>query len=158
MPGIGGDGHLPRMPYNFIKSLTPLLTVSLGIALYQVCLKRIPALDYPFRLLTIVYVLSAVITLVLSHFFPSNADSLQIVKEGGVGIALLSAAPVIIEIGYLAAFRSGWKLGTLNVAVCAACVLLMLAIGYVLFRERISASQFAGVVLCMSGVFLATKP
>lgn len=38
------------------------------------------------------------------------------------------------------------------------CVLLMLVVGYVLFSERVTAAQLVGVVLCVAGVALATRP
>lgn len=143
---------------SYMASLAPLITVSLGIGLYQLCLKRMPELDNPFRLLSIVYTLTALVTFTLSQIFPSNIPHLQIVKDGGFALALLSLAPVVIEIGYLWAFRAGWKLGLLNVVISSSCVILMLCVGFILYRERITATQFCGVLLCVAGFVLATKP
>jgi drug/metabolite transporter (DMT)-like permease len=141
---------------GILKPFAPLLVVSCGIGLYQVCIKRLPTLDYPFQLLSIVYVLSAVITLALSHVFPSKLDLTQFVREGGLGLVLLGAAPVVIEVGYLWCFRSGWQLGLLNTGVNTACVLLMLAVGFVFFRERVTTQQFVGIALCVVGLVLAS--
>lgn len=140
-----------------LKSLAPLLTVACGIGLYQVCLKRLPQGDYPFHLLSIIYTLSAALSLVLGRLFPSQTDPLQFMKKGYVGVLLLGVAPVLIEVGYLWAYRSGWKLGLLNVVVSAACVVLMLAVGYMLFSERVTATQVVGGALCVAGLVLASS-
>lgn len=140
-----------------ITTLAPLFTITLGVGLYQICLKRLPQFDYPFHVLALIYTLSAALSLALAQVFPSKTDALQVIREGHVGVIVLGVTPVVIEVGYLWAFRWGWRLGALNVVVSVMCAVLMLAVGYVLFRESVSALQLAGVVLGMISFFLVIR-
>jgi drug/metabolite transporter (DMT)-like permease len=143
--------------FSYLITFAPLLTVAAGIALYQTCLKRIPSADFPFQLLAIVYTISAALTLGLSRLFPSKYDPAQHLREGGVNLLLLSAAPVVIEIGYLWAFKSGWKLSMLNGTVSAFCFCAMLAVGYVTFRERVTGTQWLAVACFVAGFVFSAK-
>lgn len=145
------------MNVSTLGSFIPIIAISGGVALYQLCLKRIPASEFPFQLLTIVYTVSAVLTLILSNIFPSKYDSLQLVKSGGLNLLLLSAAPVIIEVGYLLAFKYGWGLALLNGSVSALCFFIALAVGFLLFREQVSGPQWLAVACFAAGFYFSTK-
>jgi hypothetical protein len=69
---------------------------------------------------------------------------------------VLGAGVVLIEIGFLLAYRSGNMLQWSGVAVNSASALLLFPIALVVFRESCSVSRLLGILLTLGGLALLT--
>ena len=67
---------------------------------------------------------------------------------------LLALAIIGIEIGYLLAYRSGWKLGATFAMTSVATVSLLALLGIVWFGEIIDGERALGLALALAGGWL----
>lgn len=89
---------------------------SIGIVIasqvtYQLAVKAIPQGSNPFGVLIIVYGLAMITCVVLSPLAGRSVAFADVRRLLSWPACLLALAVVGIEIGYLLAYRSGWKLG-----------------------------------------------
>ena len=136
--------------------LWPLLLIVGSNTLYHVCAKSVPEGANAFGALTVTYLVGAVLaaSAFLCGVKPAGALS-ELGKLNWASFAL-GAAIVGLEAGNVFLYRAGWKLssGSLVCNLCLALVLLFL--GYFLFRETITARQLIGAAVCALGLFLIT--
>jgi drug/metabolite transporter (DMT)-like permease len=127
-----------------------------GNVLYHLSQKSIPRGLNPAFSVTVSYAAALLLSVAL---LPWLAD--QPVRESvrqlnwtsfGVGISA-----VVIEFGFLLAYRAGWNLSIASTVVAAALALVLIPIGIVLFRERLSPVNFLGLALCLVGLLLAIR-
>ena len=69
----------------------------------------------------------------------------------------LGIAVVMIETGYLVAYRMGWKLNQAALTSNVAVAILLIPLGAILFQERVSFRMTAGASLCIAGLILLVR-
>ncbi len=136
----------------------PPILIVLGLVIYQVSQKSADHTTNPFIVIILAYFFGIVACIGGFFLFPRQEDSalLPMIKTAGwtaIGIGLGAA---IIEIGFLLAYRAGWNLGILPLAVTAFSTLLLIVIGLFAFRESLSIEKIIGILLCLSGLVLIT--
>ena len=66
----------------------------------------------------------------------------------------LAAGVVLIEAGFLLAYRTGWKLSTASLVANVGSSLLLVLVGVAMFGEELSRTTVAGLVLAIAGLVL----
>ena len=66
----------------------------------------------------------------------------------------MAVAIVLIELGFLLAYRAGATLSSAFVLSASVVTAALLIIGMMAFKEAVSLKQFAGLVLCLAGIWL----
>jgi uncharacterized membrane protein len=64
---------------------------------------------------------------------------------------------VLIEAGFLLAYREGWKISTAAVASNVALTVLLVPIGVAVYKEHLSIRTIIGLVFCLLGIILVAK-
>ena len=64
---------------------------------------------------------------------------------------------LLIELGYLLAYRAGWPVSTASVITNGAVAMLLLPIGALFFSEAITLVRVGGVALCLTGLYLLQR-
>lgn len=138
----------------------PWIWLSLAIAAtvgYHLVLKVTPSGVNPFLSLAVTY---AGITLVFSALYalvPGGAplrESLQHVNWTALVLAITIAG---LDLGFLLLYRSGFDVSLGQVVTQSAASLLLLALGVVLFREKITLVNGAGIALCVLGLWMVLR-
>jgi drug/metabolite transporter (DMT)-like permease len=129
-----------------------------GQVLYHVTQKNVSAGANPVVALIGFYLVAAVLSLPLLWLFPLQAPLLEEVGRLNSAAYGVAASIVLIEIGFLLAYRAGGNLSNSFVLTASAVTVALFLIGQLAFRERSSATQIAGIALCLAGVWLATRP
>lgn len=62
-----------------------------------------------------------------------------------------------IEIGFLLTYRVGWRISLGSTAAAAAVAVLLIPVGILVYGERLSAANVAGIVLCIAGLALIVR-
>ncbi len=137
---------------------TTMLIFSAGLAvlastLYHVFQKSTPAEVNPALSLLVTYGTAAIATLGLFLFYPLQNLSADFSRLNWASYAL-GLSIVGLELGILLAYRFGWQISLLGVVVHIAAALLLLPIGLVLFREKLTPLNLLGIVLCIAGLIL----
>jgi multidrug transporter EmrE-like cation transporter len=152
--GGNGMGTAPEQGFWFWGSIG--LVVAGNVA-YHLGLKQVPRDVHP---LAPLFVLFATAALTALAAWPFAARGLALRGELGklnltpfvVGVAIVG-----IELGFLTAYRSGWKISaaslTANLVIAAALV----AIGVFGYNETVSGSRLAGLALCVAGLWLLNR-
>ena len=128
-----------------------LLIVLAGNLLYHLVIRTAPKELGPFSLLTIAYLGAGLISLGIAVKY-ENATVQSLVRTlhpSAFGIAL---AALLIEAGYLLAYRSGAVIGTASALVNATAAVLLAIIGWIAFRERLSTQAVIGIAMTAAGV------
>ena len=110
----------------FVYSIAPVIASQVT---YQLVVKAIPRESHPFGALIIVYGLAMVACIVLSPSAGRPLVFADLRRLLSWPTCLLALALVGIEIGYLLAYRSGWKLGATFAVTSVATVAVLALLG-----------------------------
>jgi drug/metabolite transporter (DMT)-like permease len=99
---------------------------------------------------------AAVLTLPLLLFFPVNGSLGEEIQKLNWAVYGVAASIVMIEIGFLLAYRAGAELSSAAVLTASVVAVSTLVIGAVFFRESLSVVKVAGIALCLAGIGLMT--
>jgi hypothetical protein len=135
----------------------PIALVVGGNIAYHVGLKGMPTTIHPLSPLVVLFATAGVAALVL-RLVLARGDGLreEIVAAGwrpvAVGISI-----VAIELGFLLAYRAGWKISTAVVTANILVAIALLAVGALAFREPVTLPRLAGIVTCLAGLWLVSR-
>ncbi|HSS95384.1 MAG TPA: EamA family transporter [Terriglobales bacterium] len=129
------------------------LTVFANV-LYHTIQKAIPAGVNPLLSMTVTYLVAATASVVLLPFFPiqgSLGEELRKINWTSFG---LGAVIIGLELGFLIAYRSGWTISLTSLVANTAVALILVPIGLLLFKEKLTPINIVGVVLALVGLIL----
>ena len=140
-----------------LSYLWPLFLVIISNTVYNICTKSTPQNIQPFASLTLTYLVSAGISLILFFLFSESKDLLAEMSKANWATFLLGGVLVLLEVGWIYMYRVGWKVsvGSLGANIGLACTLLL--IGVLFYKEALTLRQLAGILLCMASMFLLAK-
>lgn len=122
--------------------------------LYHVILKFTPANVNPALSLAVTYTIAVVLCLALLFFFPLKEDIASALKQLNWASFALAFALVGLEVGFLLAYRTGWNISTAALVVNVLVTVLLVPIGVLLFRERLSLVNVGGILFCAVGLVM----
>jgi drug/metabolite transporter (DMT)-like permease len=131
-----------------------LAIAALGSVTYHLGQKTLPSTANPMLLLMAVYAVAFALCGVAAPLFGSEIRLAQLISWP---VLALAAGVVLIEIGFLLAYRSGDVLQWSGVAVNGAAGLLLIPIALFAFGESFSWSRLTGIVLTLAGLTLLAR-
>ena len=138
--------------YIFPIGLTVISNV-----LYHILLKVTPNNANPLLALLVTYVTAALTCLVFLPFFPPATSLGQSLKQFNWTSVGLGVVIVGLELGFLLAYRVGWKI-SLAVIVSSSCVaLILIPLGLSYFKEKVSLVNILGVLICIAGLIMINR-
>jgi multidrug transporter EmrE-like cation transporter len=138
-------------------SLTWLAVAIVSTVAYHVVLKLTPGAVNPFLSLAVTYAGVTVLFFAIYAAMPNTAslsDSLQELNWTALGLAV---AIVLLDLGYLMLYRSGFEISLGQLVTQSAAALLLLLLGVAVFRETLSLVNVAGIALCVAGLWLINR-
>ncbi len=129
----------------------------IGPVLYHVIQKVTPATVDPFVSLSVSYITALMICIIGLIVHPPAQGLRQSFRQLNWTSLLLGVSIILIEIGYMMLYRSGWSLTNGSLACTAVGTLLLVTLGVTLFHEPVTFQKLAGVVLCLGGLFLINR-
>ncbi|BDG09790.1 hypothetical protein [Anaeromyxobacter paludicola] len=135
-----------------------LLVAALGSVTYHLGQRTNAARANPMVLLMAVYAVAFLLCALAAPLFsaggPTYAWSRDLVRWP---VLLLALGAVLIEIGFLLAYRSGAMMQWSAVAVNGVAALLLVPLACLVFRESFSPARAAGIALTLAGLGLLTR-
>ncbi len=128
------------------------ILATIGTILYHNFAKRIPSTIDPMVSIVGTYLLILLIGFIILPFSMEKGSLMQNIRQLSwvqVGIAV---SVMMIELGFVMMYRSGWDLSLGNVVTSVVINLALLGIGVLLLGEQVSWINVAGVVLSIAGV------
>lgn len=148
----------PRISYGsaMLFYVSILMTIAANLA-YNLCQKTTAPEAPPLVALGITYSM-ALLTCIVLYFATSRSVPLSTAWRGlNFASYVLGPAIVLLEVGFLLAFRSGWNLGYAALFSNASASLLLVPIAYLFFGETIRSSQYLGIALTLAGLVLMVR-
>jgi uncharacterized membrane protein YdcZ (DUF606 family) len=139
------------------SSYLPIVMIIFGGLLYQVSQKSIPHTASPLHAIIIAYLAGIVFCALFAVFYTTEKSFFDSFKESNWAIFTVGIGAAFIEIGFLLAYRAGWNLSTTSLLVNIAIAVLLIPVGIILFKEKLSVSQSLGILLCIAGLFLIVR-
>ena len=127
--------------------LSIVLVVSMNL-IYHLAQKSIPRDVHPLISVCASYAIALLTTLCLFPFFPVRAP---------LGQAVRQLRWSTLEVGFLLAYRAGWRISLGSTATAAALAVLLVPTGVLLYGERLTGANVAGIVLCIAGIVLVVR-
>ncbi len=59
-----------------------------------------------------------------------------------------------LEVGFLLAYRAGWNISSAAIFVNVAGTLLLVPVGLLFFKEKLSAVNLLGILVCILGLVM----
>ena len=132
----------------------PLLLIVGGNVLYQVSQKSMPKTANPLLTMLLAYAVSMTICAVAAAILPAGPGLVESIRTANWAVVALGAGIAMVEIGYLTAYRLGWKISVLPVMSSVVVALLLIPIGLLLFHEHVTLRSLLGIALCIGGLVL----
>src|SRR3954468_10145396 len=132
-----------------VTGLVPIAMIVIGGVLYHVSQKSTPRGVDPFFSLAISFGLAAAACLAIYFARGASAGQMKQVNWTALGLAL---SVVAIELGYLIAYRAGFRINLTSLACNTAIAVALIFIGTMLYSERLAPRNIAGAVLCLIGL------
>lgn len=132
----------------------PILIIIISNTVYNICAKSTPAAINSFASLTITYLTAAAISFVM---FLISAKGKGIFAEFGKANwspFVLGVVIIGLELGYILAYRNGWKMNTVSVTANIILAVVLILIAFLFYKETITPKQIIGIILCAGGLIL----
>ena len=71
-----------------------------------------------------------------------------------MGPFVLGLVIVGLEVGYIYAYKAGWKVSTARIVQAALVAIILVFVGYGLYHEALTIKKIAGIVICLGGLVL----
>ena len=131
------------------------LTIGGNIA-YHLLNKSIAPNAHPFASLVATYGVGLAVSLLVLLVDVKGQVSAGLRELNWASYAL-GVMVVLLELGFLLAYRAGWKVSVAAVYSNVAVGLLLLPIGFLAYRETLTAANAAGIVLAVVSLVLMTR-
>jgi uncharacterized membrane protein len=132
------------------------LTIA-GNVLYHLSQKSIPAGVHPIVSIVASYLTAIVLSVVILIAFPLRDPLLVEVKRLNWATIALGLSIVAVELGFLLAYRAGWRVSLASITANTTVALVLVPTGVLLFRERVTPANAIGLVFCVIGLVLVTR-
>lgn len=132
----------------------PILIIVLSNTVYNICAKSTSAEINAFASLTITYTVAAVVSFAV---FLITAKGKGIAAEFGKAnwaSFILGIVIIGLEIGYILAYRNGWKMNAVSVTANIALAVVLIVVAFLFYKETMTIKQIVGMILCAGGLIL----
>lgn len=128
------------------------MTIAGNLA-YNLCAKM-TAPVHPLAALTVSYAASLVSCLIAYPLVADGVGLFTAIKGVNAASVILGVAIVMLESGFILAYRAGWSLSQAALFSNVAMTLLLIPISIFAFHESISLVKGVGMVLALAGLVL----
>ena len=134
-----------------------LFTAAIGNFAYHLGQKTLPQTTNPMAILMIVYALAFVLSGLMLPYFSSEQDAAWQPLIFNWRVWLVALGVLLIEVGFLLAYRGGGSVQWSGVAVNGIAAVLLIPVAVLLFKEPLSIERIVGIVVTLFGLYLLVK-
>jgi len=78
-------------------------------------------------------------------------------KDSNWAVYAMGIGAAAIEVGFMLAYRTGWRISLTAVATNVAATVILIPIGILIFKEQLSVKNALGVCFCIVGLLLVAR-
>ncbi len=135
----------------------PFIVTVGGMLVYHLSQKSIPKEVNPFHATAIAYLVGIVVCAVLGFTYTANKSFVSSLKTSNWAVLAMGVGAAAIEVGFMLAYRMGWKMSFTAIATNVAATVVLIPIGLLVFKEQLSVRNVVGVAFCILGLLLVVK-
>ena len=136
------------------EMLWPILLILLSNTVYNICTKSTPGNVNAFGALMITYAVATIFTAVIFVFLVKPENVFTELSHVNWTSVVLGMVIVGLELGYIFAYRAGWKVSSASLVANIGLAIVLIFVGAVLYGENITLKQLMGILICCVGLFL----
>lgn len=137
-----------------MKYYMPVLVYLVFAMIYQIVAKTTPSNANPFAMLTVVYVVAAVVCGVISIFTKGDQTLGATFKAVPWTALALGVAVIALESSMVYAYRLGWDVSVFPTVVYVLVMVALVFVGALLFKEKITTRKAIGMLVCIAGLII----
>lgn len=131
----------------------PIVLVILSNVMYQLCARRMPNSVDPFAALTITYLVGALASLLLYLLMNRGGNILEEFSQVNFVPFIFGLVIVGIEVGWIYVYKAGWQISTAPIVQSAIVAVILIIVGFLLFKESMTWNKILGIAVCILGLF-----
>ena len=133
-----------------------VLTIG-GMLVYHISQKNIPSQLNPFHATILAYLTGILLCALFGVAYAGNKSFVVSVKNSNWAVWGMGIGAAAIEVGFMLAYRSGWRISLTAVATNVATTVMLIPIGLLVFKEHLSLRNAVGVLFCLLGLALVIR-
>ena len=138
-------------------SYLPLLMVVCSSTIYHICAKSVSPKLNTFASLTVAYLIGAVLTVIIYSASSPTKSLVQEFSHLNWATVVMGLAIVGLEAGNILMYKAGWNISVGSLINNITVSIILLFVGLLLYKEKITPTQIAGIVLCLAGLVLVNR-
>ena len=135
-----------------LSYIWPMVLIIASNTVYQICAKGVPGNVSPFASLTVTYLVSAVVSLILHYVIQPGTGIIQEFAKMNWAPFVLGLVIVGLEVGWIYAYRAGWPVSTGMIVQCSFLAVVLIFVGYLLYHEALTWNKLVGIAICLVGL------
>ncbi|MBR2730503.1 MAG: EamA family transporter [Clostridia bacterium] len=134
--------------------LYPILLIVLANTFYNICAKSTPSEINGFASLFVTYGVAALLSLCAFFLTAKNKNLPAELAKANWSSFVLGLVIIGLEIGYILAYRNGWKMNTVSVTANISLAVILIVVAAIFYKEQITPRQIAGIAVCAGGLLM----
>ena len=140
-----------------LNLIWPLAVIVLSNIFYQICAKEIPEQMNTYASMTVTYAVATIFSAVMFFITTKGGNLIQEFKFSNWATVVLGIVITGLEVGFIYAYKAGWKVNTLATVTNAFLSIALIFLGFFMYRETITWSKVFGVLLCLVGLWFIKR-
>jgi multidrug transporter EmrE-like cation transporter len=135
----------------------PLLLAIAGSVVYHIAAKSIPKAFDPVAALIGLYATALAGSVLVYAIARPRSAAMGDSRLWHPTIAAVGLGALMIELGFLVAYRGAWPVSTASVATNGLVAVVLVVVGGLAFGDAVSTLKVVGVLFCLVGVALLQR-
>lgn len=135
----------------------PLAIIVLSNIVYQICAKGIPQEMNTYASMTVTYAVATLFSALMFFVTTKGGNIIHEFKLSNWATVVLGIVITGLEVGFIYAYKAGWKVSTLATVTNAFLAIGLLLLGFFMYHEVINWSKILGVAICLVGLWFINK-
>lgn len=135
----------------------PAAIIVFSNIIYQICAKGIPEQMNTYASMTVTYAVATIFSAIMYFITTKGGNILQELKLSNWATVILGIVITGLEVGFIYAYKAGWKVSTLATVTNAFLAIALIFLGFFIYREAITWSKVIGVVICLIGLWFIKR-
>lgn len=135
----------------------PILLIIAGGLLYQLSQKSLTKSLNAYFVIILAYLIGIVLCLLCNWLYPAEGTFTEAFKKSNWAVYGIGVGAVLVEVGFLLAYRQGWQISVTSMLVNMVISLILVPVGLLVYHEKLSGWNALGIVFYLAGLLLISK-
>ena len=140
-----------------LSYIWPIALVVLANTFYQICAKATPEAMNPLAALTVTYTIADLASGLLFAATIRGGSLLREYSHLNWAPFVFGLALVGLEVGFIYAYKAGWPVSAASLVASAFLAVVLIFVGFLVYKEPITVSKLIGIAICMVGLYFINK-